>query len=93
MTIYNPLEQRFAGLPTTATPDQGLSLLVGLSIGLITHLVEAIREVAPRAPKAFRSPAQAQSTIDGRQCDHFNIVETTATRSARWEIWLEHSLY
>ena len=91
MTIYNPLEQRFAELPAPASPDEGLSLLVGLASAQsrILDLVGIIREVAAGSERIQVTPA-GTSTIGGRQCDHFNIVETTATRSARWEVWLEH---
>ncbi len=90
MTIYNPLERRFAELPAPASPDQGLSLLVGLASAQsrLLDLVEVVREVAAGSERIEVTPA-GTSTIGGRQCDHFSIVETTATRSARWEIWLE----
>jgi hypothetical protein len=92
MTIYNPHEQRFVELPAPASPNEGLSLLVGLASAQsrILDLIEVIREVASGSERT-QVAAAGTSTIGGRQCDHFNIVDTTATRSARWEIWLEHT--
>jgi outer membrane lipoprotein-sorting protein len=93
MTIYNPLEQRFVELPAPESPGEGLSLLVGLASAQarILDLVVVIREAASGSETIEVTPA-GTSTIGGRQCDHFKIVETTATpvaRSMRWEVWLE----
>ena len=90
MTIYNPHEQKFAELPAPASPDEGLSLLAGLASAQsrILDLVEVIQEVASGSERT-RVTLAGTNTIGGRQCDHFNIVGTTAMRVARWEVWLE----
>ena len=90
MTIYNPSEQRYTELPAPASPGEGLSLLVGLASAQsrILDFVEVVREAASRSERTEVTNA-GTSTIGSRQCDHFNVVETSDTRVARWEIWLE----
>lgn len=91
MTLYNGGEQRYTELQAPETPAEGLGLFTGLASveSQVLRLVSVIDDVA-RGASGVVVTTGGSEVIDGRQCDHFNVVENSdGWYPEKWEVWLE----
>jgi hypothetical protein len=89
MTIYDPRQRKFAQMSAPDSPAAAFSLLTG-EMGVesqVLNFLGVLDDVVAGAD-AVHVTAAGESTIGGRQCDRFTIVEPGG---GKWEAWLEKS--
>jgi len=97
-TIYNQKNRKFAQMPA---PDSLLAALhkfagVASTEARVLEFFGVVKDLAA-GRDGVQATAAGSSAIDGRQCEHFTIIDSSKSFSAaagppdKWDIWLEKS--
>jgi len=88
LTIYNPHLRKYAQMPAPDSPAAAFGVLTG-EMGVesqVLNFLGAADDVVAGAD-GMKVAAAGSSTIAGRQCDGFTVVDRLGDN--KWEAWLE----
>ncbi len=88
LTIYNPHLRKYAQMPAPDSPAAAFGVLTG-EMGVesqVLNFLGAADDVVAGAD-GMKVAAAGLSTIAGRQCDGFTVVDSMGDN--KWEAWLE----
>jgi hypothetical protein len=87
LTIYNPHQRKFAQISAPNSPAAAFRLLTG-EIGVESQVLNflGVLDDVVAGTAGAQVTAAGSTTIGGRQCDRFTVVEETGVN--KWEVWL-----